>query len=364
VRYGSIDYKMAKWSPIGRFGFWISEWQLRFADAVIAVTPALRESLVSRGFRVRIEVIPNALDPVEVEPDAASIHPSAIVHPGAVIGPGTVVGPYVTIGPNVRIGRNCRIGASCAIDGWTEIGDDNVLYPLGSYGMAPQDLKYKGERTRLVIGNRNIFREFVTVHRGTVTGRGVTTIGDRNYLMAYAHVAHDCVIGNDTILSHGTTLGGHVDIEDFATLGGYVGIHQFCRVGTYAFIGGFSACTKDVLPYSKTVGNRALIYGLNTIGLARRGFSQETIRKLKQAYRYLLVKKLNTTRALEHIEADPSLDCPEVRTLVVFIRNAKRGVVLKRPVRRGAPTPPTHPPTTTPGPFRPPARQSGHRRHS
>jgi UDP-N-acetylglucosamine acyltransferase len=226
------------------------------------------------------------------------------------------------------------VGASCVIDGRTEIGDDNVLYPFGSFGMAPQDLKYRGEPTRLVIGNGNVFREFVTVHRGTVTGRSVTTIGDRNYLMAYTHVAHDCLVGNDVILSHGTTLGGHVDVGDSVTFGGYAGVHQFCRIGNYAFIGGYSACTKDVLPYSKTVGNRACIYGLNTIGLVRKGFQPETLRKMKAAYRYLLVSKLNTTEALERIEQDASIDCPEVRYIVSFIRESKRGVVLKRPVRR------------------------------
>jgi UDP-N-acetylglucosamine acyltransferase len=271
---------------------------------------------------------------VAVIEGAASIHPTALVHPTAVVGAGTVVGPHASIGPHVRMGRNNRVGATCVIDGLTEFGDDNVLYPFGSFGMAPQDLKYKGEPTRLRIGNGNVFREFVTIHRGTTGGRGVTTIGDRNYLMAYAHVAHDCLVGNDTILSHGTTLGGHVDVDDFATLGGYAGVHQFCRVGKYAFIGGFSACTMDVLPYSKTVGNRALIYGLNSIGLVRRGFQADTIRKLKSAYRYLLVSKLNTSQALERIEQDSAIDCPEVRYLVSFIREAKRGVVLKRPARR------------------------------
>jgi len=265
-----------------------------------------------------------------VAPLAASIHPTARVHPGAVLGDGTSVGAGASIGAHVRIGRNNRIGASCIIDGRTEIGDDNVLYPFGSFGMAPQDLKYKGEPTALVIGNQNVFREFVTVHRGTVTGRGATRIGHRNYLMAYGHIAHDCLVGNDTILSHGTTLGGHVDVDDFATLGGYVGIHQFCRVGRHAFIGGFSACTKDVLPFSKTVGNRALIYGMNTIGLVRRGFTPDTIRKLKAAYRLLLQSNLNTTEAVTRIDDDPGLDCPEVRYLVEFIRGAKRGVVLKR----------------------------------
>ena len=295
-----------------------------------------------RGAVVRLSAVASVAGQVVTEAHlhmavldgAAVVHPSAIVHPAAVIGPGTVVGPHVTIGPKVRIGRHNRIGASCVIDGDTTIGDGNTLYSLGSFGQAPQDLKYGGEATRLVIGNGNVFREFVTIHRGTVTGRSQTTIGDRNYVMAYAHVAHDCLVGNDTILSHGTTLGGHVDVDDFATLGGYAGVHQFCRVGQYAFIGGFSACTKDVLPYSKTVGNRAMIYGLNSIGLVRRGFTTETVRKLKSAYRYLLVSKLNTACALEHIEQDAAIDCAEVRYLVQFIRAAKRGVVLKRATRR------------------------------
>ena len=311
------------------------------------VTPGDRvaldvEVIRRRGPVVRLSAVASVAGQVVTEAQlhmavldgAAIVHPSAQVHPRAVIGPGTVVGPNVIIGPNVRIGRDNRIGASCVIDGDTVIGDGNTLYSLGSFGQAPQDLKYKGENTRLVIGNGNVFREFVTIHRGTVTGRSQTTIGDRNYLMAYSHVAHDCLVGNDTILSHGTTLGGHVDVDDFATLGGYAGVHQFCRVGKYAFIGGFSACTKDVLPYSKTVGNRAMIYGLNSIGLIRRGFTPQTVRQLKSAYRYLLVSKLNTTRALDRIEQDTAIDCPEVRYLVQFIRAAKRGVVLKRATRR------------------------------
>jgi UDP-N-acetylglucosamine acyltransferase len=284
--------------------------------------------------RVGGQVVAEAVLLMAVVEDAASVHPTAMVHPDAVIGAGSVVGPHVAIGPDVRIGRNNRIGASCVIDGLTEIGDDNILYPLGSFGLPPQDLKYKGEPTKLVIGNGNAFREFVTIHRGTEGGRGATFIGDRNYFMAYSHVAHDCLVGNDAILSHGSTLGGHVDIGDWAILGGYAAVHQFCRVGNYAFIGGLSACTKDVLPFSKTVGNRAMNYGLNSLGLVRRGFTPDTIRKLKAAYRYLLVSKLPTRTALEQIEQDTSIDCPEVRYLVSFVRSAKRGVVLKRATRR------------------------------
>ncbi len=264
----------------------------------------------------------------------ATVHPTALVHPSAQIGAGSSVGPYTTIGPNVRIGRNNRIGASCVIDGWTDIGDNNTIYPFGSFGLPPQDLKYRGEQTRLSIGDGNTFREFVTIHRGTKGGGGHTTIGNRSFFMAYSHVAHDCHVGDEVIFANGATLAGHVEVGDFATVGAYSGIHQFCRVGKHGFIGGFSVCTKDVLPYSKTVGNRARIYSLNTIGLVRRGFPPEVIRKLKSAYRVLLQSKLNTTRAVARICADPELDCAEVRYMVEFIRSARRGVVLKHTVRR------------------------------
>ena len=266
--------------------------------------------------------------------EAASIDPAAIIHAGALVGAGTVVGPSVTIGPNVRIGRNCRIGASTVIDGWTEIGDGNKIAPFASIGLAPQHIRYGGEPTRVVIGRDNTIREFVTIHRGTVAGGGVTSIGDRNLLMAYVHVAHDCRVGNDTLFGNAATLGGHVHVEDFANISAFSGVHQFCRVGRHAFIGGYSVVTKDAMPFAKSVGNRARIYGLNTIGLVRRGFSPDSIGKLKRAYRYLLVSKLNTSRAVSAIQADPSLACPEVQYLVEFIRGSHRGVLLRRPTRR------------------------------
>jgi UDP-N-acetylglucosamine acyltransferase len=261
-----------------------------------------------------------------------TIHPTAIVHPEASIGAGTTVGPYATIGAQVRIGRDCRIGASAVIDGWTEIGDANEIFPMASVGLIPQDLKFGGEKTRLVIGNRNVIREFATIHRGTAGGGGLTRIGDHNLFMAYAHVAHDCLIGNETIFGNGATLAGHVIVEDYANVGAYSGVHQFCRVGSHAFIGGYSVVTKDALPYAKTVGNRARIYGLNTIGLVRRKFSQDAIAKLRRTYRYLLHS--NTSRALAQIEKDPTLQCPEVQYVVDFIRTSKRGVGLRRPSRR------------------------------
>jgi UDP-N-acetylglucosamine acyltransferase len=270
-----------------------------------------------------------------IEPGAAYVDPSALVHAGARIGPGTTIGPHCTIGRNVKIGARCRVGASAVIDGWTEIGDETQIYPMASIGLAPQDLKYKGEPTRLTIGRRNIFREFVTINRGTAGGGGETTIGDNNLFMAYVHVAHDCHIGNDTIFGPHATLGGHVAVDDYSNISAGSAVHQFCRVGRHGFIGGYSVVTKDAPPYGKTIGSRpARIFGVNAIGLARRGFTPGTISQLKRAYRYLLQSKLNTSRALVQIEKDPTLTSPEVRYLVEFIRSSQRGVILRRPSRR------------------------------
>ena len=266
------------------------------------------------------------------ERPGVDIHPSAIVHPAAQIGEGTVVGPFVTIGEHVRIGRNCRIGPSSVIDGWTELGDGNEIFPMASIGLIPQDLKFGGEATRLTIGDRNVIREFVTIHRGTAGGGGITRIGNHNLFMAYAHVAHDCNVGSETIFANGATLAGHVLVEDHATVGAFSGVHQYCRVGRHAFIGGYSVVTKDALPFCKTVGNRARIYGINTIGLTRRRFAPDAIAKLKRAFRFLLHS--NTSRALAQIERDPSLQCDEVRYLVDFIKSSSRGVGLRRPSRR------------------------------
>ena len=258
------------------------------------------------------------------------IDPAARVHPEALIGEGTIVGPFAVIGPGVRIGRNCRIGANCVIE-HTSIGDGTEVFPYASIGLAPQDLKYRGEATRLEVGAGNIFREFVTIHRGTAGGGGVTRIGDRNLFMNYVHVAHDCVVGNQTIFGPHATLGGHVAISDFVNVSAGSAVHQFCRVGAYAFIGGYSVITKDALPYGRTVGGRpARVYGLNLIGLKRRGFSDDTLKKLRAAYRYLTQSRLNTTQALARIESEPSLACPEVANLVDFIRTAPRGVILRR----------------------------------
>ena len=299
----------------------VAEMELVLAmEAAVAPAGRPRESSPSRNS-----------NPKKTTPDVF-VHDTAIVHPMARIGAGTTVGPYATIGEHVTVGRECRIGASSVIDGWTEIGDHTEIYPLASIGLAPQDLKYKGEPTRLVVGERNVFREFVTIHRGTAGGGGVTSIGHHNLFMAYAHVAHDCHVGNYSIFGNAATLGGHVTVEDFATISAYSGVHQFCRVGQHAFIGGYTVVTRDALPFAKTVGNRARIYGVNSIGLARRGFSPDLIGKLRRAYRHLV--QHNTSRALELIERDQSLAAPEVTYLVQFITSAQRGVILRRPSRR------------------------------
>jgi UDP-N-acetylglucosamine acyltransferase len=269
-----------------------------------------------------------------IESGAPVIHPTAVVHPSAVVGPGTVIGPGAVIGPHVTLGRDVQVGAHAVIEGDTTIGEGTQIFPFGSIGLAPQDLKYRGEPTRLVVGRQNVFRESVTIHRGTVGGGGETRIGDRNLFMAYAHVAHDCRVGSDTIFGPGATLGGHVEVGDFAQISAYSGVHQFCRVGRYAFIGGYSVVTKDALPYAKTVGNRARVYGLNTIGLVRKGFSADVVRQLRQAFRFLLTSRLTPSKALAAIEGDARLTSADVADLVAFIRMSKRGVTLRRPNRR------------------------------
>lgn len=269
-----------------------------------------------------------------VDAEAPLIDPRASVHPDAVIGPGTVIGPHAVVGAHVVLGRDVRIDASAVVDGHTTIDDGTHVFPFASVGLAPQDLKYRGERTTVTIGKRNVIRECVTIHRGTVGGGGATTIGDRNLIMAYAHIAHDCRIGSDTIFGPGATLGGHVTVEDGAQISAYSGVHQFCRVGRHAFIGGYSVVTKDALPFAKTVGNRARVYGLNTVGLVRRGFAPDTVRRLKRAFRYLLTSRLTPARALELIEADTAIAGTEVGYLVQFVRSSTRGVTLKRPTKR------------------------------
>jgi UDP-N-acetylglucosamine acyltransferase len=294
-----------------------------------------RLAVVQAAAFVGDDVVAEATLLLAIEPGPASVHPTAIVHPGARIGRGSVIGPHCVIGPDVTIGERCKLGASVVVEGITTIGDETEIYPMASIGLAPQDLKYHGEPTRLTIGRRNVFREFVTINRGTQGGGGETQIGDGSLFMAYVHVAHDCHVGSNTIFGPHATLGGHVTVSDFANISAGSAVHQFCRVGPYAFIGGYSVVVKDAAPYARTIGARpARVFGVNSIGLARRGFTPDTISQLKRAYRYLLQSKLNTSRALAAIERDPSLRAPEVVALVDFIRTSKRGVILRRPTRR------------------------------
>ena len=257
----------------------------------------------------------------------AVVHPTAIISGDAVVADDAEIGPFVVIGPNVTVGSGSRIGPYTRIEGPAFIGAGNDFYGHASIGGPPQDVKYRGERTELAIGNDNIFREFVTINRGTAGGGGATTIGGQNFFMAYAHVAHDCHVGSQTIFANGATLAGHVDVGDSATIGAFSAVHQFCRVGEHAFIGGFSVCTLDVLPFVKTVGARpAKTYGINTIGLQRKGLPSETIDALQRAYRILIRSKLKLEDALQQIEADLN-PYPEARYLVEFVRGSQRGFI-------------------------------------
>ncbi len=256
-----------------------------------------------------------------------NIHPTAIVSPEASLAPGVTVGAYAVIGPGVVVGSDCNIGPFTRIEGPTTIGERNNFYGHLSVGGPPQDLKYKGERTAISIGNDNLFREFVTINRGTVGGGGLTTIGSNNFFMAYSHVAHDCHVGSNTIFANNATLAGHVEVGDFATVGALSAIHQFCKIGEHAFIGGGTMATQDVLPFVKTVGSRpAATYGINTIGLERKGFSKETIEALQRAYRILVRSKMKLEDALVRIESELS-NYPEVRYLVNFVRTSHRGFI-------------------------------------
>ena len=258
---------------------------------------------------------------------SSTIAESAVISSDAVLAPDVSVGPYAVIGPHVTIGAGTVIGPHVRIEGPSSIGERNHFVGQASIGTAPQDLKFKGEKTELRIGNDNVFREFVTVNRGTTGGGGVTTIGSQNFFMAYAHVAHDCHVGEATIFANNATLAGHVEVGDFATIGAFSAVHQFCRVGDHAFIGGGSICTQDVLPFVKTVGNRpAKTYGVNTIGLERKGLSKDTIEALQRAYRLLIRSKLRAQDALQRIEEEMS-HYPEVRYLVEFVRTSRRGII-------------------------------------
>ena len=255
-----------------------------------------------------------------------AIHPTAEIDRSVEIGDGVKIGAFAVIGPDVIIGDDTYVGAAAHIEGPTRLGRGNRVYPKATIGFDPQDLKWGGETVRLEVGDGNIFREFCTVHRGTGLGGGVTTIGDRNLFMVYTHVAHNCHVGSHTIFSNNGTLAGHVEIRDHAIIGAFSAVQQFCRVGEYAYIGGYTVVTKDALPYVKTVGHKPACYGVNRIGLERRGFDQQQIARLESAMRVLLRSGLNTTQALAKIRETWPAD-PEITTLVEFVESSEYGVI-------------------------------------
>jgi len=253
------------------------------------------------------------------------IHQTAIIHPGAKLADDVSVGPYSVIGEHVVIGSGTTIASHVVIEGWTEVGSDNRIFQFASIGADPQDLKYAGEKTVLKIGDRNRIREFTTMSRGTVEGGGITTVGNDNLFMAYSHVAHDCIVNDRVILANGATLAGHVEVESAAILGGLAAVHQFCRIGCNTMISGGAMVAQDIPPYTVAQGDRAKTMGLNLIGLKRRGFSEETIRGIKKAYRLIFRSGLRLEDALtqvnEEVESTPELD-----HFIDFIKNSHRGI--------------------------------------
>jgi len=255
------------------------------------------------------------------------IHSTAIVDPSARIAASAEIGSFCVIGPDVEIGARTKLMAHVFMDGPLTVGEDNVFFPYSTIGVAPQDLKYHGERSETRIGSRNKIREFVNIHRGTEGGGMLTSIGDDNLLMVQVHVAHDAQVGNYVVLSHASVVGGHVTVGDWAVVGASTGIHQFCRIGRHAIIGGYSVITRDVLPYSNTVTDRdAKVFGENSTGMKRRGFSPESIDAVHKAFRLLTRGGLNTRQAVEKIKAEVS-SVPEVEELLEFIRTSERGFV-------------------------------------
>lgn len=258
---------------------------------------------------------------------SSNIHPTAIVHASARVPESCKIGPYCVIGADVELGEGCHLVSHVAIEGPTKTGADNVVFPFAAIGMAPQDVTYKGEPTRLEIGNHNEIREYVTINRGTVKGGGLTKVGSHLLIMAYTHIGHDCVIGDHAMLVNGATLGGHVIVEEWAVVGALCPVHQFVRIGAHSYVGGGTTITQDVLPFSMTSAAREThAYLMNKVGLQRRGFSKERIAKIHHAYKVLLASKMNTSQALEKLksEADRGED---VDMLIRFIEASERGII-------------------------------------
>lgn len=256
-----------------------------------------------------------------------NIHPSAVVDPGAKIPASCRIGPFCYVGPDVEMGENCELISHIVLHGPTKLGSHNRIFPFASVGMGPQDLSFKNDPTRLEIGDHNEIREYVTIHRGTVKGGGLTRVGSHALIMAYVHIAHDCYIGDNVIMANAATLAGHVTVEDWAVVGALCPVHQFVRVGAHAYIGGGTTITQDVLPFSKTSAARDVhAYGANSIGLSRRGFSPERLKKIQHAFRILLASKLNTSQAVARLRSEGELG-QDVEMLVRFIETSERGVL-------------------------------------
>ncbi len=253
------------------------------------------------------------------------IHRTATVHPQAILGEGVTIGPYAVIGSKVIIGKDSSIAAHAVIENYTEIGEDCQVFSHAIIGSVPQHMGFKGEETWVRIGNRCVIREFSTIHRGTAQDKGQTVISDDCYIMAYAHVAHDCIVGKSVILANCAALAGHILIEDHAIVGGLTGVHQHVRIGAYSMVGGGSGLPMDIVPYAMASGNRIQIYGVNAIGLKRHGFSPKAITDLKHAYKILFYSHLNTTQALARIKAEFD-STPEINHLLEFIKSSKRGI--------------------------------------
>jgi UDP-N-acetylglucosamine acyltransferase len=255
------------------------------------------------------------------------IHPQAIVAASAKLGEGVQVGAFAVVGEEVELGDGCVLHAHAVVQGPSKFGKNNVFHAFSVVGGDPQDYTYRNERTELAVGDGNIFREYVTVSRGTQKGGGKSSLGDGNFFLAYSHVGHDCVIGSHTLFVNGATLAGHVTVEDFATIGAFCPVHQFCRIGRYAYIGASTVITQDVPPFSKIVTERETkSFGVNTIGLERKGFSPERLQALKQAYRLLLRSKLNTSQALAEMRKTLAVSA-DVQELIQFVESAERGIV-------------------------------------
>jgi UDP-N-acetylglucosamine acyltransferase len=254
------------------------------------------------------------------------IHDTAVVHPTAEVANDVAIGPYSIIGEHVKIGEGTQISSHVVIDKWTHIGKGCQIYPYASLGAAPQHLRYNGEETYVIVGDHNIIREYVTIHRGTPFGNGKTVLGDENFIMAYAHVAHDCTVGNRVVIASYVALGGHVEIGDHAIIGGIVAIHQFVRIGTYAFVGGATALTRDIPPYITASGMKVKFYGINVVNLQRNNVPEEVIKGLRKAYKVLFRSHLTMEEAIKKVREDPVYALPEVKHMMDFIQGTKRGV--------------------------------------